>query len=73
MHAEKPREVRAAQLKQDYRALSEMDKKGAARRLQMEDLRAALRRELVAEQVAESAKYYSISPEGDILPPDSSL
>ena len=73
MHIEKPREVRAAQLRQDYKALSEMGKKGAARRLQLKEVRDVLRGELAEEQMRESGKYYSISPEGDILPPDSSL
>ena len=66
MNIEKPKAVRKAQLEDNHDALSRMGKKGASRRVQLEDLRTAEKRRVAANQ----AEFYKLSPDGDVLPPD---
>lgn len=68
MSKEKPPEVRKAQLAGDKEALSRLGAIGASHRIQLEDLRAAeAERRMIKE---DKEKLYSLSPEGDVLPPE---
>ena len=73
MNFEKPKEVREAQLKNDLPALRRMGKKGGENAAFNRDLRKAKKQEELKKLALEQARSYTISPEGDVLPPDPNI
>lgn len=69
MSPENP-ELHKARIEGNTKKLSAMGKKGVSHKMQLEDLRTALNKEDEAKRVAEEAKLFSISQDGDILPPE---
>ncbi|MBU6491114.1 hypothetical protein KGQ25_03135 [Patescibacteria group bacterium] len=67
---EKPREVRKAQLEDNRAALSRMGKKGAENAARNRVLRKEIQKERLREIAIEKAREETISPDGDVLPPD---
>ncbi len=67
---EKPEKVRRAQLAGDSEALSRMGSKGRKHGAILQKLHKKDREGVVDEIVREQAKLYTVSPEGDVLPPD---
>lgn len=69
-----PEKVRLAKLRGDKEALSAMGKvggkKGSSHRVQLEDLRKAEKERRIAEMTKEQQALYSVSEEGDVLPPE---
>lgn len=66
---EKPEKVRRAQLAGDREALSKMGRMGGQHADILNKLHKKDRRGAAEEIVREQAKLYTISPEGDVLPP----
>lgn len=73
MRLERPEKVRTAQIKGDHRALSVMGKKGGEHAAINRDLKKAKEEEWLREAAIEQAKLLSLSPEGDVLPPDPTI
>ncbi len=71
---ERPDFVRKAIIEGDRETLSALGKKGAevslSHRQQREDLRKALKAEEAVRVARERAELETISPDGDVLPPD---
>ena len=66
---EKPEKVKKAQLAGDHEALSRMGRKGREHGTILQILHKEDRQGVAEEIVREQAKLYTISPEGDVLPP----
>ena len=66
---EKPEKVRRAQLAGDSEALSRMGRTGGRHADILNKLHKKDRQGIAEEIVREQAKLYTISPDGDVLPP----
>ena len=66
---EKPEKVRRAQLAGDSEALSRMGRVGREHGTILQNLHKKDRKEIADEIVGEQAKLYTLSQEGDVLPP----
>ena len=65
--------VKKARLAGDHEALSRMGKKGGEQAAIKRALRKEALERRLKELALEEAKLYSVSPEGDILPPDPNI
>ena len=70
---ERPPEVRDALRHADHDALSNMGRKGAEHAALNRALRKEEDKKRLQEAALEQAKLLSLSPEGDVLPPDPSI
>lgn len=68
----KPPDVQRAVFVDDHATLSAMGRKGAEAAALNRDIEKAIRTKEIEDAVAAQAKLYSLSPEGDVLPPESS-
>ncbi len=65
-----PKQVQEARYRDDHKALSAMGRKGAKVAAENRELRKILKQEMIDEAAREQAKFLSLSPEGDVLPPE---
>ncbi|MDP2655441.1 MAG: hypothetical protein Q8P17_02815 [bacterium] len=74
---ERPKQVQDARKHADHDALSRMGRKGskvaAENRALLKANEEYVRAAMIAEAVMERAKVQTISPEGDVLPPDPNI
>ena len=68
----KPRRVKEAIFRHDHEALKRMGHKGAEKRALKKEIVDAERKEQIRDAVSAQIESYTISPEGDILPPTES-
>ncbi len=69
----KPKQVQEARYHDDRKALSAMGRKGARIAAENRELQKIRKQKIVEEVAAEQAKFLTLSPEGDVLPPDQNI
>ncbi len=70
MNEKPPKQVQEARYRDDRKALSAMGRKGAKVAAENRELQRILKQEMIDEAARAQAKLLSISPEGDVLPPE---